>query len=57
MEENKEIQFKVSQEDKNTIFEDTDKKIWLYSNIFIIFMILLSIILAFVSTIPDVFNN
>jgi len=27
MEENKEIQFKVSQEDKNTIFEDTDKKL------------------------------
>ena len=57
MEENKEIQFKVSQEDKNTIFEDTDKKLWLYSNIFIIFMILLSIILAFVSTIPDILNN
>ena len=57
MEEKKEIQFKVSQEDKNTIFENTDKKIWLYSNIFIIFMILLSIILAFVSTIPEIINN
>lgn len=60
MSENKEIEnikYKVAQEDKHTIFEDTGKKIWIYSNIFIIFLILLSIGIAFFSTIKEIYIN
>jgi len=59
LEENKEvteIKYKISQEDKNTVFEDIDWKIWLYSNIFVIFLILSSIWIAFISTIWDFYN-
>jgi len=51
------IEYKISQEDKHTVFENTDNKIWIYSNIFIVFLILLSIWIAFISTILDFYNT
>ncbi len=51
------LKYKVAQEDKNTIFEKVDEKIWIYSNIFVIFLIIFSIIIAFLSTISEVYKN
>jgi len=44
--------YKVSDEDKNTIFEHTDTKIWLWANYAIIFLIVLSVIIVWLYTIP-----
>lgn len=45
--------YQIRDEDKNTLFEKTDTKIWLYANYIVIFFILLSIILVGLDTIPD----
>ncbi len=42
----------VSDEDKNTIFEHTETKIWLWANYAIIFLIVLSVIIVWLYTIP-----
>ena len=44
--------YNVSDEDKNTLFEKTDTRIWLWANYILMFFIFLSIILVFVDTIP-----
>lgn len=45
--------YKISDEDKNTLFERTNTKIWLYANYLIIFFIFLSIIVVFLDSIPS----
>jgi len=52
-EEKKYIKYKIPDEDKNTVFEKTDEKIWIFSNFFVVFLILLSIAIAFIATIPN----
>lgn len=44
--------YKISDEDKNTLFERTNTKIWLYANYLIIFFIFLSIFVVFLDSIP-----
>jgi len=44
--------YKVPDEDKNTIFERTDTKLWLFVNYIIIIFIFVSIFIVFLSTIP-----
>ncbi len=53
----KEIEYKISDEDKNTIFEETDKKMWKYANYFLIFLVFFSVLIAYVSTIWDIRVN
>lgn len=48
--------FEVSDEDKNTLFEQTDTKIWLLANYIVVFFILLSIVVVWFDTIPE-FNS
>ncbi len=47
-----EIKYKIPKSDKNTIFARTDEKLWKLANYFIIFLIFLSIIIAYISTLP-----
>ena len=49
---NKEEIFQISDEDKNTLFEKTNTKLWLWANYLIIFLILVSIILVLLDTVP-----
>lgn len=44
--------YKVSDEDKNTIFEHTNTKLWLWANYIIIFLILLSVVIVWLDTLP-----
>ncbi len=46
------IIFKVSDEDKNTLFEKTNTILWLWANYIVIFFIILSVILVALDTIP-----
>ena len=48
----KKLEFQVSDEDKNTLFENTNTKLGLYANYFIIFLIFASIFLVALDTIP-----
>ena len=52
-----EIKYKIPDEDKDTIFEKTNKKKWIYANYFLIFLIFISIIIAFLSTMWDIYNK
>jgi len=49
---NKKIVFTVSDEDKNTLFEETNTKLGLYANYLIIFLIFISVILVLLDTVP-----
>lgn len=49
--------YKIPDEDKNTLFERTNTKIWLYANYFIIFFIFLSILVVFLDSIPELNEN
>ncbi len=49
--------YKVRDDDKNTLFEKTDTKIWLWANYIILFFILLSVFLVWVDTIPELSNK
>ncbi len=49
---NKKIEFQVSDEDKNTLFEKTNTKLWLWANYLIIFLIFLSVFLVALDTLP-----
>ncbi len=51
------IKYKIPDEDKNTVFEKTNKKKWLYANFFIIWLIVLSVFIAFISTIESIGKN
>lgn len=42
----------VSDEDKNTIFEHTETKLWLWANYAIIFLVILSALIVWADTIP-----
>lgn len=42
----------VSDEDKNTLFERTDTRKWLFANYTIVFFILLSVVIVFLNSIP-----
>ena len=44
--------FNVSDEDKNTLFEKTDTRMWLWANYILMFFIFLSIVVVFIDTIP-----
>lgn len=57
MKNKKFFKYYVSDEDKNTIFEKTNKWIWVYSNYIILFLIIISIIMAFLSTLWDFYNT
>jgi voltage-gated potassium channel len=46
------INYEVSDEDKNTIFEHTETNLWLWANYTIIFLILLSVIIVWLDTLP-----
>jgi voltage-gated potassium channel len=48
----KTIDYQVSDEDKNTLFEKTNTKLWLYANYLIVFLIFVSIFLVALDTIP-----
>ena len=52
LKKNKKIEFKVSDEDKNTLFEKTNTTLWLWANYLIIFLIFVSIVLVALDTIP-----
>ncbi|MDD2871205.1 MAG: ion transporter [Candidatus Gracilibacteria bacterium] len=54
---NRKIYYKVSDEDKNTLFEETDTKLGLIANYVIMFFILLSVILVGIDTIPNLTNK
>ncbi len=51
------IKYKVSDEDKNTIFEKVNKKKWKYANFFIIFLVLFSIIVTYIGTLWNIREN
>jgi len=51
------IKYKIHDEDKDTIFEKTNKKKWIYANYFLILLIFISIIIAFLSTMWDIYNK
>lgn len=51
------VYFKIPDEDKNTLFEETDTKIWLIANYTIIFFIILSIILVWIDSLPNITQN
>jgi len=55
MKEITEIKYKIHDEDKNTIFEKTNKKKWVYANYFLIVLIFISIFIAFLSTMWEVY--
>ena len=46
------VKYQVSDEDENTIFEQTDTKLWLWANYMIIFFILLSVLIVWLDTLP-----
>ena len=48
----KQIKYKVSDEDKNTLFEKTNTKMGLYANYLIVFLIIVSIVLVALDTVP-----
>ncbi len=48
------IKYKIPDEDKNTVFEKTNKKKGIYANLFIIWLIILSVFIAFISTVPEI---
>lgn len=50
------IHYKVADEDRNTIFEKTDTRLWLRANYMIIFLILLSVLIVWLDTI-EWFHN
>lgn len=56
-EENKKIKYKIHDEDKNTLFEKTDTQLWLFANYVVIFFILLSIVLVWLDTMPNIREN
>lgn len=45
------VQYEVSDEDKNTIFEKTHTNLWLWANYMIIFLILLSVVIVWLDSI------
>ncbi len=47
------VKYLVKDDDKNTLFEKTDTKIWLWANYIVILFILFSIILVWLDTIPN----
>ncbi len=47
------VDFEVSDEDKNTLFEKTDTRIWRIANYTVIFFIFLSVIIVWLDTIPE----
>jgi len=49
---NKKIEFQISDEDQNTLFEKTNTKIWLWANYLIIFLIFVSVVLVALDTVP-----
>jgi len=51
------IKYKIHDEDENTIFEKTNKKKWIYANYLIIILIFISIIIAFLGTMADIYYN
>lgn len=46
------VVYEISDEDKNTIFEKTNTRLWLWANYMVIFLILLSVIIVWFDTIP-----
>lgn len=52
--ENPPVKYNISDEDKNTLFEKTNTAIWLWANYIIIFFILLSVIVVWIDTIPNI---
>ncbi len=52
-----EIKYKISDEDKNTIFEKTDEKIGVLANYIVIFLIILSISIAFFSSVWENYSH
>lgn len=44
--------FKVPDEDKNTLFEKTNTKLWLWANYIVIFFVLLSVAIVWIDSIP-----
>lgn len=44
--------YRVSDEDKNTLFENTDTKVWLWANYAVVFFILLSVVIVWLDSIP-----
>ena len=48
----KKVEFNISDEDKNTLFEKTNTTLWLWANYLIIFLIFVSVILVWLDTIP-----
>jgi len=57
MKEISEIKYKIHDEDKNTIFEKTNKKKGVYANYLIIILIIISICIAFLSTMWDIYTK
>lgn len=53
---NNKLKYQIRDEDKDTIFEHTETKIWLWANYIIIVLIILSVIIVLLNTIPW-FNN
>lgn len=51
------IGYKIPDEDKNTVFEKTDTKLWLFANYLIIFFILLSIVIVWLDTVAEIRDN
>jgi voltage-gated potassium channel len=47
----------VHDEDKNTLFERTDTKLWLFANYSIVFFILLSVVLVWMDTVSSIKEN
>jgi voltage-gated potassium channel len=54
MKEKKINKYHIRDEDKNTLFERTDTKIWLWANYIVIFFILLSVVILWLVTIEDI---
>ncbi len=46
------LKYKISDEDKNTLFEKTNTTLWLWANYLIIFLIFVSVVLVALDTIP-----
>ena len=47
------VKYEVSPGDRNTLFERTDTKLWLWANYVVVFFILLSIVVVWIDTIPE----
>jgi len=46
--------FEIYEGEKNTIFEETDTDLWKWANYFLIFLVVLSIFIAYISTIWEI---